>query len=83
MPLGTAFERACTTFVFLSLFEVFIVLRVKRVGFRPYLRVAEYRCVGEVVETEEGVSAFLVLAFCPKYPSTLSVVLPIFAFNPR
>ena len=83
MPLGTAFERACTTLIFTSLLEVLIVLRVKRIGFRFHLRVTDYRSVGEMIESIEGFSAFLVLAFCTEYPPTLSIVLPIFVFYPR
>ena len=83
MPLGTAFEWACTTLVFSSLFEVLIVTWVKRIGFRPYLRVAENWCVGKVVKAEESVFPFLVLAFRSKYPSTLSIMLPILVFYPR
>ena len=78
----TAFERACTAFCFLPLLEVFVVSWVKRIGFRPYLRVAEYRCVGQLDKAIDFLLAFLILALCSKYPSTFPVVLLILLLYP-
>ena len=82
MLSGAAFEWACSGFCFLPLLEVFVVSWFKRIGFRPYLRVADYRCVGHLDKAIDFLRACLSLALCSKYPSAFPVVLPILLFYP-